>query len=204
MAPATVNKEQFQSMIREGIADVAKNNPQLILDALANADASTLRASLIESGFNVSESTSLAGAARDITAAYRQAQVDGVIVASGFGARERKGLQAVRYFDPVHQRTRRTFIFGENEKAAESWIRSILAKDGVDTVTGKTTRAIVTEMNAAVRAPGTPLTQQSAAGVVLVPTLVAAEIFEELNERFVLQTMTEHFTSANPLRFRAA
>lgn len=190
-------KEQFTGLINEAVRALIAEDPQLIINALAG-NAEGTRAALEKSGIIIGDAVA-GSAARVVAGAYRRSEDAQPI--RGFGARIRRVAQHQTYTDPVTGRTRRNYLAGSVGEQADAWMRAFLSKDGIDSVTGKSQRALAGEMNAATRAPATPLTgEPGTAGSILVPTQVAAQIYEEMVERFVLRDRVDVFVSAAPLR----
>lgn len=194
------NREQLLGLLREAIPELMRADPQLVLSAISG-DGEATRKALANAGIIVSGP--VAPVARDVAETYRSAKEEGRVI-TGFGARMRSELPARSYTDPITGRTRNTYLHGETMELAEAWVRAAMDKTYVDTKTGKNIREIVDLMNQksrGSRAPTYPFTaEQGTGGGFLVPVAVAAEIFEEMNERFVLRNFVEVFTSAVPLR----
>jgi HK97 family phage major capsid protein len=132
--------------------------------------------------------------------AYDASRAEGRIM-TGFGVRYRNSVPSRRMFDANLGRERNTFIFGEQQELAERWFSAYFSVDKRDAKTGMGLREITEKMNAGMRAPSNPLTGEAGQGAGwLVPLSIAAEIFEETTERFVLRNMVEVFTSNVPLR----
>lgn len=191
-------REQFQGLIRESIAEIARDNPQVILDAMAQ-NPEAMRASLEKSGIIISGPAN--PRPQDVVDSHKTAQEEGRIV-RGFGARLRAALPSATFKDQDGN-TRRTFLWGEQLGQAEAWFRAFFNHGGLytDPVTKKPLAQITGEMNKNIRAPSFPFTAEpGTGGGFLVPMTVAAEVFEVMQERFVLRDYVEVFTSAAPLR----
>lgn len=189
------DREQFRGLMREAVVDLVRDEPAVIVAAL-QSDKAALRAALDAAGIIVSGPASPDAAT--VVAAYRNAQDEGRVI-RGFGARYRSATPSRASRAPDGSESR-NFLFGEVAVMAEAWFRALYTRDGVDRVTGKNIRQITEEMNRATRAPATPMTDETGTGGgYLVPTAVAAQIFQEMNERFVLRDLVEVFVSATPL-----
>jgi HK97 family phage major capsid protein len=199
MATETIKtREQFIGLLREAFPEMLRQDPNILFEALGN-DREKLSETLRKLGFLVSAE---ALDPKAVVEANREALDDGRIL-SGFGAtiRERCQQFARTYRDPVTGRERVSYLWGENRELAAAWFRAFFSADKRDPVTERFLRDIARELNQKVRAPATPLTADTGTGGWnLVPTLVAAQIFEEKTERFVLRGLVQSFTSASPLR----
>lgn len=191
-------RDQLRGLVNESIVEIARDNPQILIDALAkNPDA--MRASFEKAGFIVSGA--VAPTTQDVIDAHQRAKDEGRIV-RGFGAKLRSGLQSRNYRDQ-DGREHRTYLWGDQLAQAESWFRAFFNQPAyTDPQTQKPIRQIAEEMNkSATRAPTFPFTAEAGTGGgFLVPLTVAAEVFEVMQERFVLRDYVEVFTSAAPLR----
>jgi HK97 family phage major capsid protein len=194
-------REAFVGLLEEALPDLIKKNPQFVLDALV-ANREAMVESLRNQGLFVSTE---AASARTVINMRDEAVAAGRIL-GGFGARTRESVKHLgrRYYDPVRQKERITYLSDpEIEASAERWIMAMLQKDYRHPATGEHARELADKLNEAskVRAPSTPITTEvGTSGGILVPTVVAAEIFEETTERFVLRGLVQIFTSAQPLR----
>lgn len=197
------NREQFMAALREALPDLLKEDAgqQAVLSALAG-DPDTMRKAFEQSGFIVGPNV----ASTSTVVAVRDELLAGGRILGGFGARIRESVRHMgrKYFDPVLQRERITYVESDPEIAemCERWMMAMLEQDYAHPVTGEKARELCSKINEAskVRAPATPLTAEpGTSGGQLVPTIIAAEIFEEVTERFVLRGLVQVFTSAAPL-----
>ena len=189
-------REQLRQLIHDEIGNVVREDPQVVLSAMAN-DPDGMRAGLTKLGFSVREVQGITPddvvGAKDT--AMRHGRLDG-----GFGAHFRAACRAESWHDPRTGRKRLRYVYGEAEQHAEAWFRALWSKDLTDPETGRGIREIRATLEKFVRAPTDPFlgeTGENAAS--LVPTLVAAQVFEVMNEMFVLKGMVQVFTSDAPL-----
>ena len=200
-------KEDLLGLLRESMAELltTPEGAELVIGAMAgNGDA--VRTALGKAGIIVAQPATPSPS--DVIREYHQQQDEGRII-RGFGARFRRGLATRRFVDPTTGAERRTYIWGETEVLADAWFRAFLSTDKMDDKDGSPTRgkslreigALLNEKASRAPTSGYPLTTETGTGgAFLVPLVVAAEIFEEMNERFVLRNMVEVFTSAAPLQ----
>ena len=184
-------REQFQELLAEGLAELG---PQVMIDAMAkNPDA--LRKTLEGIGFIVSDPAAVRPS--DVLAAHDDAILAGRIL-GGFGAsyREACSHHARQFTDRRTGKKRVTYLADPDiARMAYDWIDAIICKRRERSL------EICDKLNEATRAPSNPLTTEpGTSGAQLVPTIVAAEIFEETTERFVLRGLVQSFTNAGPLR----
>lgn len=197
-------KAELQELLRTEFAGIVAENPQLVLDAMAK-NPEALRASFAAAGFIIGDKAA-EGSTRAVMTSYREGQAEGTI-ASGFGSRVRKAVRshARRVLDEDTGRQRTTFLDETTEPMVESWFRAFLnAKAGAGAVDPETNEHIGTirdRLNKATRAVTVPMTMEAGTGGgFLLPLLVAAEVFEYMNERFLLRGMVEVFVSSGPLQ----
>lgn len=198
MAEVVDTKEKFRAAVAEALPEIARENPQAILAAIVgNQDA--FRAAMEKSGMIVSPKITdpTAGVVDEL-----QRMRDEGLILYGFGAPVRRQMAryAKRSFDPMLGRTTTTYLHGETEKMAWEWMRAFLNK-GVHPDTNKPISDLARQLNEFTRAPATPLIPDpGTGGGFLVPLIVAAEIFEYMQERFILRNYVEVFVSAAPLQ----
>lgn len=192
-------REGFQQLLREALPGLIKENPQFVIDALAG-NAAAMRDSFAKLGIFVSQETVKP---EDVLKAHQEAANEGRIV-TGVGSRHREAMKHLGrvVFDPRLGRKRVTYLWGEHEQLIRDWFDALLAPDYRHPKTGVHIREIAEKINTATRvAPATPLTGEiGTGGGYLVPTVVVAEIFEEVQERYVLQNLVQVFVSDQPLR----
>lgn len=184
---------------RQVLTDVVTEHPQIVLDAMAG-NPEAVRTSLEKLGFFVAD-PSIVNTAQVLQA--RKDAVDTGRLIDGFGGRIRQSMrQYARTVKDVRGNEKVTYLSDpEVEKLAERWILAAIQKNGRNPTTGEDVRELYDKLQEATRAPTTPLTsEEGTSGGVLVPTIVAAEIFEETTERFVLRGLVQVFSSASPLR----
>lgn len=192
----------FVSLLREALPELLKEpaGQQAMLDAVAdNGDA--MRATLEKMGYIVGDGATVTPRAM---LAVRDEQIAAGRILGGFGGRVRESVRHMGrlYWDPYLQRERITYIDADAEigKLTERWMMAMLQQDYRHPESGEHARELCAKINEATRAPATPLTaEEGTSGGQLVPTIVAAEIFEETTERFVLRGLVQVFTSAAPL-----
>jgi HK97 family phage major capsid protein len=200
---ATINTiEEFRAHVLKELPSILAENPQVVLDAMAK-NPEAMRASLTKMGYIVSDDVKTI--ASETMTTLRDRQETGSI-ASGFGTRTREKVRmhARRVLDEDTGKQRTTYLDAETEPLAGQWIRAFFASKGggeaKDPVTGDHIGVIAERMAKATRAPATPMTAEAGTGGgFLVPLLVAAEVFEYMNERFLLRGMVQVFVSAAPL-----
>lgn len=187
--------EGFRAVLKE----VIEENPQIVLDAMAGSPES-VRQTLNGLGFIVADPNVVNTA--DVLRARQTAIETGRII-DGFGGRIRQSMQEhARTVKDVRGNEKITYLSDPDiQDLAERWIMAAIQKNGRNPTTGEDVRDLYGKLQEASRAPATPLTaDEGTSGGVLVPTIVAAEIFEETTERFVLRGLVQVFTSASPLR----
>jgi HK97 family phage major capsid protein len=200
MGEKITTQEQFRAALRDAVPDLIRENPEVFVTAMAG-DREKFAEALRGAGFVVGQQD-MQAAMVAAKVAQEEAITDGRVT-NGFGAREMEAVRhlgrRVRGFDG---RMRTTFL-GERElmQAAESWFRALM-NGGNDPVSRKSIHEIADGINRGVRAPSTPLSGDiGTAGGHLVPSPIVAEIFMEMNERFVLGSWVSVYRSAAPLRF---
>lgn len=205
-------KAALRELMQEALPDLVREEPQVILDALGENKDEFARA-MEKLGFIVGEDTgSGRSISRMVQGVHEEAFEQGRVI-GGFGARYRRAMQeeghARKWTDPLMRRERVNYLWDrELQPLLDQWVRALLSHNYVLTVedaegqkSQRMASDIAQEINDKTRAPSFPLTvEDGTSGGVLVPTIVAAQIFEETTERFVLQNLVNVFTSAAPLR----
>ena len=191
------NKDKLRQFIDDAIPELMEGHVDVFLAAMAdNKDA--MREAMEKAGFSVTEREGLDP--DDVLEARRDAVATGR-VDTGLGMSIRSRCES-RRIEQSDGKFVRTYIWGETEDLANAWLRAYFSRDNVDDVTLKGIRELYDELEKRVRvAPTDPfLGEIGQAGGALVPTLVAAQIFEEANERFVLKNFVQMFSSSGPLQ----
>ena len=194
--PDISTQEQLRQFIDDVIPEVIESHPEVVLAAIAGKPE-LMREAMEKAGFSVTEREGLDPA--DVVEANDNARAAGR-VGTGLGQEVRKRCQSQRL---EHQdgKVTRTYLWGETEEMANEWLRAFLSSDNMDPLKGRHIREIYTDLEKRVRAPTDPfLGEKGQAGGALVPTVVAAQIFEEANERFVMKSHVQMFSSASPLQ----
>ena len=196
MSEKVDTQDKLRSFVEDTIDQVVEKKPEAILAALGNNPEAMAKA-LRELGWSVTESNVDPTVVRT---AYNEGLRSGVIQNS-FGARLRNNTRSDMVTFADGQRRRSYLLTEQDMTDAESWFRAFYSPDRVDPQSGDSIRQINERMFARCkRAPSNPVTGDSGdSHAVLVPTQIAAEIFELLDELFVLQGMVNVFTSATPL-----
>ena len=188
-------KEELRKFLADEMPAILENNQEIVLAALAGNEEG-MRELMTDAGFSVTERTGLD--AQDVVAANDEARATGrADVGLGRVYRSRCESQRIEHADG---RVTRTYLWGEIEDLSNEWLRAFLSKDNMDPRDGRHIREIYADCEKHVRAPSDPfLGEVGQAGGSLVPTAVAAQIFEEANERFVLKGFVQMFSSPSPL-----
>lgn len=189
--------DQLLQFMRDNMGTLLQENPEVVFQALAQNEEGFQRA-LETAGFTVAERNVMDP--QDVVGGLRMARQDRLID-TGFGASIRKRCDSVRYVHPVTGKARRTFITShDQEDLAYRWIVAFFSRNWKHPQTGEDILDIREKLERGVRAPSDPLLGDiGEAGAGMVPTVIAAEIFELMNEAFPLKGMVQTFTSATPL-----
>jgi HK97 family phage major capsid protein len=192
------NLEGLRAVLKEALPDLVKEHPEIVLSALAGAP-DALRKAFESAGMIVGTKTG--DLTKEVVAGYREAQAEGIIP-RGFGTRFRKPMApfARGVWDSDLNRRTTTYLDNTSEAMASRWFMAFLSNDR--RYEGKTVHEYYEELQrfATARTPATPMTiEPGTGGGYLMPTIVAAEVFEYMNERFILRNFVEVFVSANPL-----
>ena len=192
-----MTRDEARRLLEEGLPELLASNPEAIAAAMGN-DTDAMKVAFEKAGFSVTERESITPA--DVLEVKDEMTRSGRLDA-GFGSAIRARVPHQRYEDPITGTTSRTYLWGETQELAEAWWRAFFSKgDSTDYVTGKTRRELFGELEERVRAPADPfLGDVGEAAGSLVPTLIQAEIFEQLNELFVMKGLVQIFTSPGPL-----
>ena len=194
--PDIETKEQLREFIDDSIPDIIASNPDIVLSALAG-NKELMRDAMENAGFSVTEREGLDPS--DVIEANNQARAAGR-VDTGLGLALRKRCESQRVERPDGTVTH-SYLWGETEDLANEWLRAFFSQDNMDPRDGRHIREILEDLEKRVRAPSDPfLGEVGQAGGALVPTVIAAQIFEEANERFVLKGFVQMFSTPSPLQ----
>lgn len=197
MSDTIKTQDQLRQFMADSLPELLADHPEVILAAMAD-NAPAMRAAMEKAGFSVIETSGLSPA--DVIG-IKDGEVRAGRLDNAFGSRVKARCDHRVMENLATGKKERVYLWGEREEMAESWFRAICEKDTTDPITRKSAREICDEMEKFVRAPSDPfLGSEGQAGGSLVPTIIAAQIFEEANERFVLKGRVQIFNSASPLR----
>jgi HK97 family phage major capsid protein len=198
MTQKVENMEQFMGVLKDAVPELLRSHPQIFIDAMANS-RDAMVTSLRAAGFVVAD-----GAADPaLVRAARHEAIEEGLVLGGFGTRTRsnEGLR-LKSVHVAGRGLRRSYIGDlETEKMCNAWLRAFMAKDGVDHISKENVFQLHEKLERGMRAPAAALTNEvGTAGGYMIPTIIAAEIYMEMTERFVLQGMVQVYVSDQSLQ----